>query len=164
MRPCPGQGADLEAERLFDYSSLAPPFSASPLVVLSCQDRYLAGGGSPQVRRAVCNAHLVHASRPAWVAPPLGAAGKRTHRCAHACARSPCPRPVCSCTAPRRRSSVRPMGTTRSWPSCRRASGGARGAAARRSAPRPARSSLLQACYAGGRSAQRTRAACLHAP
>jgi hypothetical protein len=38
---------DLEAERFFDYSILAP-LDAGPLNVLTCADRHLAGRGSPQ--------------------------------------------------------------------------------------------------------------------
>jgi hypothetical protein len=43
-------GADLEAERLFDYSSLAPDAAAEarPLRALRCADARLAGAGSPR--------------------------------------------------------------------------------------------------------------------
>lgn len=38
---------ELEAERLFDYASLAPAAPAHPLALLTCQDTRLAGAGSP---------------------------------------------------------------------------------------------------------------------
>ena len=42
-------GADVEAERLFDYTVLAPPPPPSPLQLLRCADTRLAGAGSPPV-------------------------------------------------------------------------------------------------------------------
>ncbi|KAL4855201.1 Calponin y domain-containing protein [Chlorella vulgaris] len=41
------QREDLEAERLFDFSVLAPLTSATPLAILTCQDTRMAGAGSP---------------------------------------------------------------------------------------------------------------------
>ena len=42
-------GPDIEAERLFDYSILAPPPQRYPVDVLTCADVRIAGGGSPEV-------------------------------------------------------------------------------------------------------------------
>lgn len=42
-------GADLEAERLFDYGILAPPPQLAPLSLTTCADSRLAGAGSPVV-------------------------------------------------------------------------------------------------------------------
>jgi hypothetical protein len=39
------QREDLEAERLFDFSVLAPLTSATPLAILTCQDTRMAGAG-----------------------------------------------------------------------------------------------------------------------
>lgn len=39
------QHEDLEAERLFDYSVLAPLLSATPLMTVTCHDTRLAGAG-----------------------------------------------------------------------------------------------------------------------
>lgn len=40
------QREDLEAERLFDFSVLAPLTSATPLAILTCQDTRMAGAGA----------------------------------------------------------------------------------------------------------------------
>lgn len=40
------QHEDREAERLFDYSSLAPPLAPTPLALLTCAATRLAGAGA----------------------------------------------------------------------------------------------------------------------
>ena len=42
-------GSDIEAERLFDYSILAPPMPEEPISTVACGDLRLAGAGSPEV-------------------------------------------------------------------------------------------------------------------
>lgn len=64
-------GEDMESERLFDYSILAPPQQQIPFKIITCMDTRLAGAGSPVVYGLTSNTADVSGHNKALTYVPI---------------------------------------------------------------------------------------------